>query len=149
MTDEVKESVWRRTDWKALLAAASLFCGALVWVGTLYRNHILSLVDQRIAAHAEAAAGNRASLFRELESKAGGAFNRIGELERHCAEIRGWRPSVDAEIEALQTWRSNCSVKVAGMERRAEADDASVARIDRELSALRERVFDALNPKKR
>ena len=142
MTDDVKESVWRRTDWKALLLASGMFCGAVLWVGALYRNHILDLVDKRITAHSEAAANKRAEFFRDLESKAGGALGRIGELERHCAEIRGWRPGVDEAINALQTWRGNCAVKVAGMERRAEADDAAVARIDRELSSLRERVYD-------
>jgi len=142
MADEMAESVWRRTDWKALLLASSMFCGALLWVGNLYRDHILSLVDQRIAAHSKEANESRAAFFNAIESKATGAVGRIGELERECASVKSWRTHAENELDALQTWRSNCSVKVSGMERRAEADDAAVARLDRELSALRERVYD-------
>jgi hypothetical protein len=119
------------TDWKAVIAAASLFGSALYFGGQLYSEHLLADMRQLIAEHSAKAAENRAESIRELESKAGGALDRLGTMETNCATIKEWRPTIDAAIKELQAANIAKLQRIATLESMAISNAAEHARLER------------------
>jgi hypothetical protein len=119
------------TDWKAIIAATGLFGSALYFVGQLYSEHLLADMRQLIAEHSAQSSISRAEYFRELESKAGGALDRLGTMETNCATIREWRPTVDRAISELQAANIATLQRIATLESMASSNAAEHARLER------------------
>jgi len=128
------------TDWKAILQAAGLFWIIVGGVLGFYGNHLLGLVDDRIAKHAASARDNRDAFYRDIQQRADNAAGHIGtnisELKSNCAVMQKWATGVESEIAELNRWRGECGQKMARVQQYMERDTADIRDLEREVREL-------------
>lgn len=138
--NEGSENTRHGTDWKAILQAAGLFWVIVGAVLGFYGNHLLGLVDDRIAKHASSARDNRDAFYRDIQQRADNAASRIGtdisELKSNCAVMQNWATGVESEIAELNRWRSECGQKMAKVQQYMERDTADIRDLEREVREL-------------
>lgn len=145
MSNDSEEVGRGKTDWRTLLTAVGVFYASLTGLGWLHTEYLLGRVDQRITAHASDAEGKRATFFGKLESAANAAVVRVGELERNCAVVQSRMGSVEARLDGLDHWRSECSQKMAGVRQYIDRDAVDIQKLEDRV----ERLEDALNPRRK
>lgn len=61
-------------------------------------------------------------------------------MERNCAVVQKQLASIEGRLDGLDTWRSECSKKMAGVEKYMERDYADIRELEQDVRDLREEI---------
>jgi len=123
--DESRSKSKFSLDWTTLIAAMVACFGIATGLGGIFRGSLLADVDVRIASHAMAQSEWRTSIA-----------DRVSRLEQQCQDNFRWRDKIDDAIDGLQTWRTNCSTKMAGIQQYKQSDSEQVEKLATRIERL-------------
>lgn len=131
-------------QWAALVGAAALFWGILIFVGTQFRDYMRvdmeQLVLKHITDHERTATAARTDFFRAIESRADSAVTRTSQLERNCDVVQSRLTGIDGAIAELNRWRGECGQKMATVQSYIARDATDIAKIESRIERVEELV---------